>query len=234
MKKEKMLIVVPAFNEEKNIFKVIGDIKKHLPCADILVVNDCSTDKTSAAARFAESAKVIDLPCNLGIGGAVQTGFKYAAAQGYDYMAQIDGDGQHLPQELPKLTAAMKETGADMVIGSRFSGVKSYRTTRMRRIGIKILNFLFLVLINTKITDATSGFRLYNQRSIELLSEYYDEDYPEPDAIILLKKHGFKICETGVEMRARESGCSSITFIKSPYYMAKVILSILFSYTRTK
>jgi hypothetical protein len=121
-----------------------------------------------------------------------------------------------------------------MVIGSRFLDIKSFRTTWSRRLGIKIFYLLFMLLINTKITDSTSGFRMYNSKSIELLSRHYSDDYPEPDAIILLKKHGLAICEVGVEMRVREHGVSSITPLKSPYYMAKVILSILFSSIRTR
>ena len=234
MEKAKILIVIPAFNEQNNILKVILDIRESIVDADILVVNDCSVDHTSYIARMAEGVKVIDLPCNLGIGGAVQTGFKYASTYGYQYMVQIDGDGQHIAQEVPKLLQEMVQTNCDMVIGSRFLGVKSFQTTWARRFGIRFFYFLFKALINIKITDSTSGFRLYNKKSIALLSKYYPADYPEPDAIILLKKHGLQISEVGVRMRAREHGQSSITPIKSPYYMAKVILSILFSCTRTR
>lgn len=229
-----MLIVIPAFNEQSNILKVIGDIQTTLPAADILVINDCSVDGTSDKARLADGIRVVDLPCNLGIGGAVQTGFKYALANGYDYLVQIDGDGQHSPREVAKLVEAMEESGSDMVIGSRFLNVRSYRTTWSRRAGIKVFYLLFKLLINATITDSTSGFRLYNRKSIEVLSRHYSADYPEPDAIILLTKHGLNISEVGVEMMAREHGHSSITPIKSPYYMAKVILSILFSCTRTR
>jgi len=229
-----MLIVIPAFNEQNNILSVVRDVQTAIPLADILVINDCSVDATSDKARLAQEVKVIDLPCNLGIGGAVQTGFKYARDRGYDYMVQIDGDGQHLPEEVAKLTEAMNDSGSDMVIGSRFLDVQSYRATWLRRIGIKTFYWLFRLLINTKITDSTSGFRLYNRKSIEVLARYYANDYPEPDAIILLKKHGLRICEVGVEMRARVHGASSITTIRSPYYMVKVVLSVLLSCSRTK
>lgn len=229
-----MLIVIPAYNEQSNILPVVEDIQKWLPQADILVINDCSSDATSENARLARNVKIIDLPCNLGIGGAVQTGFKYARSQGYQYMVQIDGDGQHLPSEVGKLVQAMKQSGCDMVIGSRFLDIQSYRTTWLRRFGIKIFYWLFRLLINMRITDSTSGFRLYNQKSIAVLAKYYANDYPEPDAIILLKKHGLKIGEIGVEMRPRIYGASSITPIRSPYYMAKVVLSILLSCSRTR
>jgi len=234
MKKGKILIVIPAYNEQHNIAGVIKDVQDQVPEADILVINDCSLDQTSERARIAPGVKVVDLPCNLGIGGAVQTGFKYARSQGYDYMVQVDGDGQHLPQEVEKLLAAMQDSGSDMVIGSRFLDVDSFRTTWLRRMGIRIFYVLFRVLINTKITDSTSGFRVYNKKSIEVLARYYSNDYPEPDAIILLKKHGLRIAEVGVKMRARLHGASSITPIRSPYYMAKVILSILLSCSRTR
>jgi glycosyltransferase involved in cell wall biosynthesis len=234
MEQAKILIVVPAYNEQNNILRVIWDIRKTIPTADILVVNDCSLDHTSANARKAEGVKVVDLPYNLGIGGAVQTGFKYALSNGYDYMVQIDGDGQHLPSEVVKLFDTMVRNGSDMVIGSRFLDIQSFRTTRLRRLGIKVFYLIFRMLIHAKITDSTSGFRMYNRQGIELMAKYYPDDYPEPDAIILLKKHGLQITEVGVEMREREHGVSSISAIKSPYYMTKVIVSIFFSYIRTR
>lgn len=234
MEKGKTLIVIPAYNEQNNILGVIADVRCHLEGADILVINDCSVDATAERARLADDVKIIDLPYNLGIGGAVQTGFKYARANGYDYMVQIDGDGQHLPAEVGKLTAVMDETGCDMVIGSRFLDVASFCPSWQRRMGIKVFYHLFRLLLDITVTDSTSGFRLYNRRSIDVLARYYPSDYPEPDAIVLLRKHGLGIAEVGVAMRARESGRSSITAIKSPYYMAKVILSILFSCSRTR
>lgn len=234
MEQGKILIVVPAYNEQGNILRVVGDIRDSIPDCDILVINDCSLDSTSTFARRAEGVRVVDLPYNLGIGGAVQTGFKYAQAKGYSYMVQIDGDGQHIPREVDKLLDTMLRTGSDMVIGSRFLDVRSFRTSRSRRFGIKVFDMLFRLLIRTRVTDGTSGFRMYNRNSIELLSRHYSDDYPEPDAIILLKKNGLRISEVGVEMRQREHGASSITPLKSPYYMIKVILSILFSSIRTR
>ncbi|MBD2863741.1 MULTISPECIES: glycosyltransferase family 2 protein [Paenibacillus] len=230
----KILIVIPAYNEQNNILKVIRDVREHVRDCDILVINDCSLDGTSPAAKKAEGVKVVDLPYNLGIGGAVQTGFKYAAAHGYEYAVQIDGDGQHLSKEVDTLYNTMIRTGSDVVIGSRFLDVQSFRTSWSRRLGIKVFYYLFRMLIRTKVTDGTSGFRMYNRKSIQLLSRHYSDDYPEPDAIIMLKKHGLRISEVGVEMRQREHGSSSITMIKSPYYMAKVIVSIFFSFIRTR
>jgi len=229
---EKILIIIPAFNEEKNIQIVIDEIHASLPNCDILVINDRSTDNTSVVAKNTGKAKVIDLPCNLGIGGAVQTGFIYAEKNNYDYAVQVDGDGQHIAEEVNILINKMKESNCDMVIGSRFLDKQSFRTTRIRRAGIKIFSMLYKLLIRRKITDGTSGFRAYNKRSISFLAMHYPDDYPEPEAIIMLKKNGFEICEVGVKMRERIHGKSSITPMKSLYYMVKVILSMIFSYVR--
>ena len=228
------LVVIPAFNEQRNIARVVQEVQACLPETDILVVNDCSHDDTSAVARSISDVKVVDLPCNLGVGGAMQAGFKYALAGSYDHVVQIDGDGQHVPDEVIALFQAMEKNRCDMVIGSRFLGEGSFRSTTCRRMGIKFFDYLFRALVNTRITDSTSGFRLYNRRSLSVLALYYSSDYPEPDAIVLLKKQGLRICETGVRMRERLSGSSSITPLKSPYYMVKVFLTILFSCARPR
>lgn len=228
------LVVVPAFNEQNSIVRVLREVQACLPEVDILVVNDCSTDETSAVARSFGVGSVIDLPCNLGIGGAMQTGFKYAMNAGYDYVVQIDGDGQHVPSEVVKLFQTREMCQADMVIGSRFLDVDSFGTTWCRRLGIRLFYILFRALIDEKVTDGTSGFRLYNRKALAVLARYYSSDYPEPDAIVLVKKHGLLLAEVGVEMRARTEGQSSITALQSPYYMAKVILTILFSCARPR
>lgn len=228
------LVVIPAFNEQGNIARVMREVQEHFPTADILVVNDCSTDDTSVMARSFGGAKVIDLPCNLGIGGAMQTGFKYALRNGYEYVVQIDGDGQHIAAETGKLFAAMQKTQADMVIGSRFLDVDSFRSTWCRRLGIKLFYCLFRALVDAKVTDGTSGFRLYNRKALEILAKYYSSDYPEPDSVVLVKKHDLRLTEVGVAMRERVCGKSSITAIKSPYYMVKVIVTILFSCARPR
>lgn len=229
---KKILIIIPAFNEEKNIGYVISDIKADIPDCDILVINDHSLDNTSEAARNTNSALVIDLPYNLGIGGAVQTGFLYAARNNYSYAIQVDGDGQHIPSEIIKMIDTMEQCNCDMVIGSRFLDEESFRTTLSRRMGIKVFYVLYRLLINTRVTDGTSGFRIYNNKSLEFLSKNYPDDYPEPEAVVLLKKHGFKIAEVGVRMRERMHGKSSITPFKGMYYMVKVVMSIFFSYIR--
>lgn len=233
-KGKKILVVVPAYNEQENIAQVVDEIKLYQPTADILVVNDCSTDETSRIARLQAGIKVIDLPRNIGIGGTMQTGFMYAMAHDYDYMLQVDGDGQHMPSEIATLLETIETSGHDMVIGSRFLDVKSNSTTFMRKCGIKVFYCLFKLLINISVTDSTSGFRVFNKKSIKVLSKYYPDDYPEPDAVIILHKHGLTTGEVGVKMRARVHGTSSITPIRSPYYMIKVINSILFTHIRTR
>lgn len=229
---KKILAIVPAYNEEKNITIVVDEIKSSIPNCDVLVINDCSKDTTSAAAKKTGKANVVDLPCNLGIGGAVQTGFIYAYRNDYDYAVQIDGDGQHIPSEVNRLVEKIEETGCDMVIGSRFLDTESFRTTAARRAGIKLFTFLYRILLGIKITDGTSGFRIYNKKAIKFLSRYYPDDYPEPEAIVILVRNKFKVCEVGVKMRERINGKSSITPIKSLYYMVKVVMSIFFSHIR--
>lgn len=236
MAKKRMLIVIPAFNEQENIVQVVADTRLHQPDADILVVNDCSFDDTYQVACSVASpcVKVVNQAVNLGIGGTMQTGFKYALQNDYDYMVQVDGDGQHLPAEIDKLRQAMAEHDYDMVIGSRFLDIKSNSTTKLRRCGIKFFYYLFKMLINVSITDSTSGFRIFNKNSIKVLSKHYPDDYPEPDAVIILHKHHLKTGEVGVFMKPRLHGHSSITALHSPYYMIKVINSILFTHIRTR
>ncbi len=222
----KKIAIIPAFNEEKNIQGVISSLKQYQPDFDILVINDGSFDQTSLAARKTNQALVIDLLSNIGIGGAVQTGFIYSRRKNYDLAIQIDGDGQHDPAEIKKLIEPILADKADMVIGSRFLSQSKYKGTFWRRLGIKIFSFLNLIFLGEKFTDSTSGFRAFNRRTIEILSEEYPDDFPEPEAIFLLKKKGLRIMEVPVSMEARRAGRSSLSFFKSIYYMVKVILAI--------
>jgi hypothetical protein len=221
-----ILIIIPAYNEAENIAGVIQELKSiELPC-DLIVVNDGSRDMTSAVA--ATMTRVIDLPSNLGIGGAVQTGFKYAYNNGYQIAVQFDGDGQHIAAEIPNLLQSMQESNADMVIGSRFLRPgNGFRSTILRRIGIRIFELLNSLLIGQRITDNTSGFRVYNRQAIEFLANNYPIDFPEPETVILLGKNGFRIIETFTQMRERKGGNSSITGLTGAYYMIKVVLAVL-------
>ena len=228
-----LLIIVPAYNEASNIAGVIKELHQVDTDLDILIVNDGSTDATSRLARGYEDVVVVDLPKNLGIGGAVQTGFKYAARQGYRQAMQFDGDGQHLAAEIPKMLKTLEQSRCQMVIGSRFIEKNDgFRSTFVRRLGIRIFDRLNSLLIRQRITDNTSGFRLYDRDAIEFLALHYPVDYPEPEAVILLGKNGFRISEVAVEMRQRQGGDSSISGIRGLYYMVKVVLAILMTALR--
>lgn len=232
-KHAEVLVIVPAYNEEQNIVRVIEDLAGSQIDADILVINDGSGDATSQTAKSTGQALVINLPKNLGIGGAVQTGFKYAARNGYAKAVQFDGDGQHLAAEIPKLLDALQGQSAGMVIGSRFmEGPAGYRSTFSRRIGIHLFRVVNSLLIGQRVTDNTSGFRAYDRQAIEFLARHYPVDYPEPEAVILLGRNGFRITEIFTMMRERQGGDSSIAGITGVYYMIKVLLAILMTALR--
>lgn len=222
----RVLAIIPAYNEADSLPGVLHDLEGHLPCADVVVVNDGSTDATSAVAR-AHGVWVVDLPINLGIGGAVQTGLIFAHRGGYDLAFQLDGDGQHLAAELHHIIDPVLAGNFDAVIGSRFLDVKSYRVPWNRRLGIQVLNLVCSMLSGTRVTDATSGFRAYNRTAIALLARMYPQDYPEPEVIITLRKHRLRVGEAPVRMQPRLAGRSSITPIRSTYYMAKVTLALV-------
>lgn len=232
MQKVRILSIIPAYNEEGSIEGVIKGIKKHLSDVDILVVNDCSTDKTSEVVAKIPDVNLINLPINLGIGGAMQTGYKYAYENGYDFAMQIDGDGQHDPAEAHKLTKEMQDSKVDMVIGSRFLEKTGYQQSFFRKLGIGIFESLIRALIHQKITDSTSGFRIVNKKVIKKFAEYYPTDYPEVEVLVYLDNAGFKFKEVSVKMENREHGNSSITTLKSMYYMIKVIYSMIISKMR--
>lgn len=225
------LVIIPAYNEEKNIEGVIEELKGAGLACDILVINDGSRDNTGQVAG--RLAKVISLSSNLGIGGAVQTGFKYASRHDYRIALQFDGDGQHIAAEIPNLLKTLNESGSAMVIGSRFlKPHNGFRSTFTRRIGIRIFELLNSLLIGQRITDNTSGFRAYNRAAIVFLSIHCPEDYPEPETVILLGKNGFRVSETFSLMRERQDGDSSISGFVSMYYMVKVILAVLVTVLR--
>jgi len=227
MKKKPLavLAVVPAFNESEAIGGVVSELRAVSPPVDVVVVDDGSSDGTARLAETA-GARVLRLPINLGIGGAVQTGFRYAARNGYDAVIQVDGDGQHVPSEIPALLEAMSGTGADVVIGSRFLAARGYTTSPARRIGTRVFSLFNSLALGRRITDNTSGFRAYNARAVRFLSENYPQDYPEPESVVLLGRNGFSIREVPVRMREREHGRSSISAFGSVYYMVKVLLAI--------
>ncbi|WP_110933530.1 glycosyltransferase family 2 protein [Paenibacillus bouchesdurhonensis] len=230
---DKILAIVPAYNEEEGIEQVIASLQKYAPYADILVVNDGSTDNTGLLAENAGAA-VLHLCSNLGIGGAVQTGYRYASENGYDYAVQIDGDGQHNPADLDKLLCCMQENGTDMVVGSRFIEKEGFQSTFARKLGIDLLVGLVTRLTGKRITDPTSGYRLCNRRAIALFAQEYPTDYPEVEALVLLDNYQLSFQEIPVVMKERQGGVSSISPLQSIYYMCKVILAILMMKTRKK
>jgi len=229
------LAIVPAYNEEGMVARVVRDIRRSAPDFDVVVVDDGSTDETVAAAE-ATDATVIRLPFNLGIGGAMQTGFKYALVNDYDVAVQVDGDGQHKTEYLDELLATLRteEGEADMVCGSRFLENPGYKVPIGRRIGNLIFSVVLTLIVRRRITDPTSGFRMTNRRGIELFARDYPHDYPEVEAILMLHAHRLRLQEVPVRMNARGFGRSSIDYPRSAYYMVKVLLAIFVGLTRRR
>lgn len=225
-KSEKILIIIPAYNEEENIEKVVDNLIANFPQYDYVVVNDGSTDQTRKVCQD-KGYEVLNLSVNMGIGGAVQTGYRYAGDNDYDMAVQIDGDGQHDVSFLEGMIRYMEEEQADCVIGSRFVEKEGFQSSGIRRVGIRFLSFLGWFLTGVKVKDITSGFRLVNRRFIQIFAQDYPADYPEPEAMIIAAVHKGKIREYPVVMRERDGGSSSITLKKSIYYMFKVTLAML-------
>ena len=222
----KTLIIIPAYNEQENIEKVVKSLADNCPECDYLIVNDCSTDSTPQICDD-KNFSHIDLCCNVGIGGGVQSGYIYAAQNGYDCAIQIDGDGQHDPAFINKIIEPIEKGEADVVIGSRFIEKEGFQSSGMRRLGINFLSTLIKMMTGTRVLDVTSGFRAVNRKYIEHFSREYADDYPEPEAIVSASLTGAKIKEVPVIMKERDGGVSSISPLKSVYYMIKVSLSIL-------
>jgi len=222
----KTLVIIPALNEEDSIAAVVGRARQQLPWADVLVVNDGSTDDTASVAEAA-GAIVLHLPYNVGIGASMQTGFLFADMQGYEIAIRSDGDGQHAARDIPALLAELAKGQADLIIGSRYLEDRGYVASPARRAGSLILANLISRIIGQRVTDPTSGFIVCNRRAIKLCAQVYPHDYPEPEAIVILHRAGLKLGEIPVTMEARMGGQSSITALRSIYYMIKVILAIL-------
>jgi glycosyltransferase involved in cell wall biosynthesis len=233
----KTLVFIPAYNEAESIFSVVAETRASLPTADVLVVDDASTDAT--AQRAAEAgAEVVSLPFNVGIGGAVQTGYKFAATMGYDIVARLDGDGQHIPAQLPALIEPVARGEVDMAVGSRFLQGRGYdlllryHPPLTRSLGIKLFSTVVSAIVGQRLTDTTSGFRAANREVAAFYAHECPQDYPEVEGLISLHRAGFSICEVPVVMRDRIAGRSSITSVRAFYYVFKVLLAVLLSLIR--
>ena len=222
----KKLIIIPAFNEESNIEKTVTAIQKNAQGFDYVIINDCSGDNTRQICEE-NGYNIVTLPINLGIGGAVQTGYKYALEHGYDVAVQVDGDGQHDPEFLSTMAEHLMDNGLDMVIGSRFIEKEGFQSSALRRIGIIFFSKLIKILTGTLITDPTSGLRMIGRNAMALFAVDYPRDYPEPESVVAVIQRGMKVEEIPVVMKEREGGVSSISLKKSVYYMIKVTLAIM-------
>jgi glycosyltransferase involved in cell wall biosynthesis len=220
------LVIIPAYNEALSLPSVIASVREALPSWDVCVVDDGSVDSTARVAA-ARGALVLRSPINLGIGGAVQTGYLWARDHGYDVAVQIDGDGQHDPSFVEAAVAPIFEGRADVVVGSRFLGDGDFRSTGLRRAGICYLSWFLRLRCGARVTDPTSGFRATGRRAIELFARDYPSDYPEPEAIALTQRHGLTMAEVGVRVRDRRHGASSINAWRTLYYLIKVSVALL-------
>lgn len=222
----KSIVIIPAYNEEKSIEKTVEDIRENAPEFDYVIVNDCSKDATLKVC-MEKGMHVLNLPINLGIGGAVQTGYRYAYKNGYDFAVQFDGDGQHDARFLHEMRDYMIEHSLNMLIGSRFIEKEGFQSSGIRRFGIRYFSGLIRLLTGAKVTDPTSGMRMVDRDIIEIYAESYPKDYPEPESVVAILNMGKTVGEYPVVMRERTEGVSSISPLRSVYYMVKVTLAIL-------
>jgi len=225
MSRSRKIVIVPAYNEEGSVGSVVAEIRQQAPDFDVVVIDDGSRDSTAKRARDA-GATVLTAPFNLGIGGAVQAGYRFAYVRGYEVAIQVDGDGQHDPGQIGKLEEKLRTSGADLVWGSRFLEQAGYRVPRLRRAGRVIFARIVSAITREPISDPTSGFRIGNRRAIELFARDYPHDYPEVEAILMAHSHDLEISEVAVTMRQRETGRSSINMLNAGYYMVRVLLAI--------
>jgi len=222
---EKTLFLIPVHNEEGNIRPLLAEIRALYGSVPVCFVNDCSADRTRQVLRRSDCL-YLDLPNNLGVGGAMQAGFRYAFEQGYAYAVRIDGDGQHPPSECAKLVERMLQGDVDMVVGSRSLGDGAYRSAWYRQAGIFGLAWSLSAVCRRKITDPTSGFQMVNRAVLGYFAHHYPVDYPEPEALALLSRQGYRVCEVGVSFRARREGRSSIRHWGTIYYLFKVGIAL--------
>jgi glycosyltransferase involved in cell wall biosynthesis len=230
----RVLVVMPAHNEQDSLGATLARVRAALPAADVVVIDDFSTDRTGEVA-LAHGAHVVELPCNLGYGGAVQTGFKFAVARGYDVVLQIDADGQHDPGCARALLEPVLRGEVDVAMGSRFLGQARYEIPWVRRLGMRLFAAIVSLVTRQRFTDPTSGYQALGRRVVELFArDHYPTDFPDADTIILLALSGFRVREVPVTMEARIAGTSMHSSSQAPYYVAKMLLSILMVLLRQK
>lgn len=230
---DRVLVIIPAWNEQEALGPVLDEVASELPHADVLVVDDGSTDKTSHVAR-SKGVRLLQLPVNLGVGGAMRAGYKYAFRVGYRYTVQLDADGQHPPVEVPKLVGALRESGGDVIIGARFAGEGTYRARGPRRWTMAMLSFILSRVTKAKLTDTTSGFKACGPRAIELFSHTYPAEYlgDTVEALVIASRAGLRVNQIAVEMRPRAGGRPSHSPIKAGVFLIRAILALAIALTR--
>jgi glycosyltransferase involved in cell wall biosynthesis len=222
---DSLLVIVPAFNEEDAVAAVVRSVHEHMPGAGILVIDDCSTDATVSAATAA-GARILPMPHHLGLGGCVQAGYKLAYELGYAYVIRVDGDGQHDPCDIPRIFERLRNSGCDMVIGSRFAAETGSSTGGLRSLGIRFFRAVLRPILGKPVHDPTSGFVGVNRRALDVFSRSFPLEYPEIEALVVLQRRAFRFEEVPVKMRPRTTGRSSITALKSIYYIVHVLLGV--------
>jgi len=220
------IVMLPAFNEAESIGGVIREVRESVPDYPVVVINDGSVDETARVAEAA-GAGVLDMPCNVGVGGAVQAGFRYAFDQGYDYAVRCDGDGQHPPSEIPRLVEGIADSDVDLVIGSRFLQDEGYMSTPFRQFAVTGLGWLLSAICRRRVTDPTSGFQVLNRALLYFFSRCYPVDYPEPEALALMRRQGYDYVEVPARFRERTAGQSTIHGWGTAYYAVKVFLALI-------
>lgn len=220
-----LLVIIPAFNEERAVGGVVGEVRQAMPGTPVLVIDDCSTDGTVAVARAA-GARVLALPHHLGLGGCVQAGYKLAYELGYEYVIRVDGDGQHDPQDIPRIFETLRKSGCEMVIGSRFIMENGSRATPVRSLGIRFFRLILRPVLGRPVHDPTSGFVGVNHSALQVFSKSFPLEYPEIEALVVLQRKAFRFAEVPCKMRPRVAGHSTITALRSIYYIVHVLLGV--------
>ncbi len=219
------LVVIPAYNEEGAIAGVVREIQRVVPGAPVLVIDDCSSDGTKSLAQFA-GAEVLPLPYHLGLGGCVQAGYKLAYELGYAFVIRVDGDGQHNPEDIPRILEALRASGCQMVIGSRFPGQNGFQTSTLRGLGSRLFRVILRPILGKPVQDPTSGFVGVNRQALEVFTRSFPLEYPEIETLVVLQRKRFRFQEIACQMRPRQAGRSSITPVKSLYYIVHVLLGV--------